>query len=50
MDHGDEEMEEDESTDVYLPGDPVDASEELVRDETTYVLYHEAQTGKISIS
>lgn len=50
MDHGDEEMEEDESTDVYLPGDPVHASEQLVRDETTYVLYHEAQTGSPCLS
>ena len=31
---------------VFLPGDPIDEDEELVREESAYEMFHEAQTGK----
>lgn len=34
------------TTQVYLPGDPLDENEELVREESAYEMFHEAQTGK----
>ena len=34
------------TTQVYLPGDPLDEDEELVREESAYEMFHEAQTGK----
>jgi hypothetical protein len=30
---------------VYLPGDPINEDEELVREESAYEMFHEAQTG-----
>lgn len=33
---------------VYLPGDPINEDEELVREESAYEMFHEAQTGKSS--
>ena len=31
---------------VYLPGDPLKEDEELVREDSAYEMFHEAQTGK----
>lgn len=50
-------MEEDEnspteqpSTEVYLPGKPLEEGEELVCDQSAYVMLHQAQTGSPCLS
>lgn len=46
MEGADEEMEdENEDEKVYLPGEPIEEGEELVCDESAYMMYHQAQTG-----
>jgi ribosome assembly protein RRB1 len=51
------EMESDENSrttgdekkvQIYLPGQPLKEDEELVCDESAYVMLHEVQTGKKS--
>ncbi|CAF1221412.1 unnamed protein product, partial [Didymodactylos carnosus] len=37
------------SSKVYLPGDPLNEDEELIRDDNAYELFHEAQTGNFDI-
>lgn len=56
-DSDDENMEEESSTsknnesnEVYLPGKPLEEGEELVCDQTAYVMLHQAQTGAPCLS
>lgn len=37
-------------SEVYLPGKPLDADEELVCDESAYVMLHQARTGAPCLS
>lgn len=51
----DEEDENDDETDngnqeVYLPGKPLEDGEELVCDESAYVMLHQARTGAPCLS
>lgn len=39
-----------ENGQVYLPGKPLDADEELVCDESAYVMLHQARTGAPCLS
>jgi ribosome assembly protein RRB1 len=48
----DEEQENEESPEkvkrkVYLPGQPLQSDEQLVCDESAYVMLHQARTGTV---
>lgn len=42
--------ERDKTPQVYIPGDHPNETEELVYDETAYIMYHQAQTGAPCLS
>lgn len=48
----DEENEENENEngEVYLPGKPIEDGEELVCDESAYIMLHQAKTGAPCLS
>ncbi|KAI5645503.1 WD domain, g-beta repeat domain-containing protein [Phthorimaea operculella] len=50
MEEGDEGNEEDDRPQTYLPGQPLKEDEQLVCDQSAYVMLHQAQTGAPCLS
>lgn len=50
MDENKEPTEKDDRPDVYLPGQPLHDGEELVCDQSAYIMLHQAQSGAPCLS
>lgn len=49
-DEDDSDSDNSENKDIYLPGKPLKDGEELICDDSAYVMLHQAQTGAPCLS